>query len=428
MLSKPGAIVNKISVLIVEDEPLIALETEEKIKDLGYQISSIVGTGAKAIKKAEIDRPDIVLMDIRLKGELDGIETAGIIHSRFQIPVVFATAYAEEKYLEKAKLTHPYGYLIKPVQERDLKVVLNMALYVAEVDRKREEAEDSLKKANEELEKKVQERTFDLQQSLEQLKQTQNELIYSEKMASLGSIVAGVAHEVSTPLGIVNTEASYLEEKSREINKEFETQTLTENNFKKFLNMTTKVSTSILRNSLCMSDQLQSFKEVSVDQSSDRLRVFKAKKYIEEILLNLRSKLKQTKHNITIDCPVELTLNSYPGAFSQIVTNFIMNTLNHGFEGIEEGEIALDLHSKDNKLFFNYKDNGIGMDEITVKQIFDPFFTTKRNEGGSGLGMNIVYNLVTQKLKGQIKCISSIGKGTEFIIEIPLEIQKTDLV
>ena len=152
----------KARILIVEDEPIIAMEVKNQIQSLGYEVTSIVDTGEKAIKKAEADKPDLILMDIQIKDKIDGIKAADIIHTRFNIPVVFATAYTDEKYLEKAKLTHPYGYLIKPYQELDLKVVLSIALYVADLDRKREAAEEALKKAHNELEKKIEERTAEL--------------------------------------------------------------------------------------------------------------------------------------------------------------------------------------------------------------------------------------------------------------------------
>lgn len=140
----------KARILIVEDEPLIALDLKEKLIDLGYLVSSSVSTGENAIQKAEIDQPNIVLMDIRLKGEMDGIEAAEIIRTRYNIPVVFLTAHAEE-YLEKAKLTHPYGYLIKPEKERDLRVTLEMALYISKIDSEREKLINELQDALEQV-------------------------------------------------------------------------------------------------------------------------------------------------------------------------------------------------------------------------------------------------------------------------------------
>jgi len=132
----------KIKILIVEDEAIIAMEIEISLKSLGYQVTSIVDTGDKAIEKAEEDKPDIILMDIRIKGEMDGIEAADIIRSRFEIPIIFLTAYLDENRLERAKLTMPFGYILKPVQERDLRITIEMALYISQVDAERKKAEE----------------------------------------------------------------------------------------------------------------------------------------------------------------------------------------------------------------------------------------------------------------------------------------------
>ncbi|MBT4642053.1 MAG: response regulator, partial [Deltaproteobacteria bacterium] len=128
---------NKARILIVEDEAIIAMEIENQLQGLGYEVTSIVDTGEKAIKKTEVDKPDLMLMDIRIKGEMDGIDTAEVIRSRFGIPVIFSTAYLDEERIERAKITMPFGYVLKPIQERDLKVTIEMALYVAKVDKER---------------------------------------------------------------------------------------------------------------------------------------------------------------------------------------------------------------------------------------------------------------------------------------------------
>jgi len=127
----------KAKILIVEDEAIIAMEIESQLQGLGYEVTSIVDTGEKAIEKAEADKPDLMLMDIRIKGEMDGIDAAEIIRNRFGIPVIFSTAYLDESRIERAKITMPFGYVLKPIQERDLKVTLEMALYVAKVDKER---------------------------------------------------------------------------------------------------------------------------------------------------------------------------------------------------------------------------------------------------------------------------------------------------
>ncbi|MBT7892034.1 MAG: response regulator, partial [Deltaproteobacteria bacterium] len=135
----------KAKILIVEDEAIIAMEIESQLQGLGYEVISIVDTGEKAIKKAGEDNPDLILMDIRIKGEMDGIQTAAIIREQFDIPVVFSTAYLDEERIELAKLTMPFGYVLKPVQERDLKVTIEMALYVSKVDGERTKAEKRFK-------------------------------------------------------------------------------------------------------------------------------------------------------------------------------------------------------------------------------------------------------------------------------------------
>jgi len=134
----------KARILIVEDESIIAMETESTLKGLGYQVVSVVGSGDKAIEAAEKVKPDIVLMDIRIKGEIDGIATAEVMRTRFDIPIIFMTAYLDEKRLEKAKLTMPFGYILKPIQERELRVTLEMALHVTKTDAERRNAENKL--------------------------------------------------------------------------------------------------------------------------------------------------------------------------------------------------------------------------------------------------------------------------------------------
>ncbi len=135
----------KVRILIVEDEAIIAMEIESQLQSLGYEVTSIVDTGEEAIAKAEEDKPDLILMDIRIKGEMDGIKAAEEIRNRFGIPVIFSTAYLDEERIERAKITMPFGYVLKPIQERDLKVTIEMALYVAKVDAERKKTEDEIK-------------------------------------------------------------------------------------------------------------------------------------------------------------------------------------------------------------------------------------------------------------------------------------------
>jgi len=278
-----------------------------------------------------------------------------------------------------------------------------------------------IKNLNVELEERVELRTVELQQSLSKLKQTQDYLVQSEKMAALGALVAGVSHEINTPLGLGVTESTFLKEKAEECLKAYQEESMTENYFKDFLDETISSTASIYRNLERTGKLINSFKQVAVDQTSEDLRVFKVKEYIDGIILSLTPKLKKTSHKISIDCPEKLKIKNYPGVFSQIITNLIINSLTHGFTKIKQGNITLIIESKKNTLWLIYRDNGIGMPPEEVKKVFDPFFTTKRGQGGTGLGMHIVFNLVAQKLQGKISCTSSPDNGVEFTLNFPVE-------
>ncbi len=251
-------------------------------------------------------------------------------------------------------------------------------------------------------------------------RRTEQQLLRSKKLAALGDMVAGVAHEISTPLGVNLMAASYLNDTTHELNKLCRSGKVELSEFEKYAKKATEASSMILTNLERAVDLLNSFKNVAVDQIVEERRNFNLKTNIEDTLSSLRPKYKRTAHTVTVECQDNLMINSYPGAFSQIVTNLVMNSLTHGFEGIEKGEIIVRADKKENMLLFTYRDTGKGMDEATLNKLFDPFFTTTRSKGGIGLGMHIVYNLASKTLKGLIDCRSSLGKGVEFIIEIPL--------
>ncbi len=269
------------------------------------------------------------------------------------------------------------------------------------------------------LEEKVEERTTELKQSLDTIQKTQAQLVQSEKMAALGGLVAGVAHEVNTPIGIAVTAASHLEDKTQEFVAKVAAQKLKRSDLNSYAKTAGDSSNLILKNLSGAVKIVQGFKQVAVDQTSGERREFTLKAYIEDVLLSLKPKLKKTKHLVTVNCPEALTLNSYPGAFSQIISNLVMNSLIHGFDEMEAGEISFDATEDNGSIILTYRDNGKGMNEKDLNKIFDPFFTTKRSQGGSGLGMHIVHNLVTQSLRGKISCESTQGNGMMIRMKIP---------
>ncbi|MCG8422395.1 MAG: ATP-binding protein [Proteobacteria bacterium] len=279
---------------------------------------------------------------------------------------------------------------------------------------------------NQNLERRVAERTRELSRTLDNLKTAHAQLVESEKMAALGALVAGVAHEINTPIGVGVTAASTLEERSRGIEKLYEDGRMRRADFTRYLRAARQSSEILLSNLQRAAELISSFKQVAVDQSSEQRRAFAIQGYLQEVLLSLHPKLKRTRHTIDIRCDDSLMLESYPGAFSQVVTNLVMNSLIHAFGPDDEGHIVFDIHrsqesGRDPRIIVKYSDDGSGIPEDHLGHVFEPFFSTKRGRGGSGLGLHIVYNLVTQRLGGTIRCHSRVGVGTEFIIEMPAD-------
>lgn len=265
--------------------------------------------------------------------------------------------------------------------------------------------------------------------ALQQLRDTQQQLIEAAKMAELGNLVAGVAHEINTPIGIGVTAASRLDTLTRELTDLYGSNKMKRTDLEKYLKSATQGSDLILKNLSRAAELVQSFKQVAVDQAGDQQRTFVLKDYLHDILTSLRPELKRTKYQVTIVCTQDITLHSYPGVFSQVVTNLVMNSLIHGFREKPEGQMTITASLESTEevmgkvstwLHLNYSDDGRGIPAEVLPRIFDPFFTTNRQGGGSGLGLHIVYNLVTHKLGGIIHCDSVVGEGTTFRMKIPV--------
>lgn len=291
-------------------------------------------------------------------------------------------------------------------------------------------AQEELDKRNIQLQKEIEERQLaeaqlqekaqQLEQTLQNLKLAETQLIQTEKMAALGGLVAGIAHEINTPIGIGVTAASLLLEKTTAFAERFENGTMKRSELGNFLDIAQQSAQMTFTNLNRAATLIQSFKRVAVDQSSESRRVFNLAAYLDEVLLQLSPTLKATTHRVEVNGDRTLTLNSYPGAFSQIVTNLVMNSLLHAYDAEAAGHIVLSFSQTQNLLRFEYTDDGCGISPEHLGKIFEPFFTTKRGQGGSGLGLHIVYNLVTQKLGGTIHCQSEPETGTNFVIQLPL--------
>jgi len=259
-----------------------------------------------------------------------------------------------------------------------------------------------------------------LQEQLETLRRTQSQLAQAEKMASLGTLVAGVAHELNTPIGVAVTAASTLHSRTQDFAKRYTEGGMKKSELEAFVQTAQTGADLTLRNLERAANLIQSFKQVSVDQTYDNIRRFGVKQYLHEIITSLQPKWKTSGHRIEIECDETLEMETYAGAIAQIITNFVMNSLLHGFDGLtEEGVMRIEAEQEGNNVVIKYSDNGRGIPPEVLPRIFDPFFTTKQANGGTGLGMHIVYNLVTQKLGGTIQAESHFGSGVHFSIHIP---------
>ena len=288
------------------------------------------------------------------------------------------------------------------------------------------QAEEALRALNEELESRVEQRTRDLQMAnielrgaLERLRQAQRQLLEAEKFASLGSLVAGVAHEINTPVGVGVTAASHLQEEARRLARSVAEGRLTRSELERFVRACSEGAELILRN-LQRADRLvRSFKQVAVDQASEERRRVDLGQCLAEILTTLGPVLRRSGHRVELQCAPGLALETAPGALAQIVTNLVMNSLQHGFREGQSGTARIDAALVAGEVRLDYRDDGTGMDEAVRQRVFEPFFTTRRGQGGSGLGLPIVYNLVTQVLKGRIECSSGPGAGVHFVLVWP---------
>jgi len=294
------------------------------------------------------------------------------------------------------------------------------------------EAEEALRKLNEALDSRVRERTVDLEQrqaqlesanaelegAIVELRHTQTGLIEAEKMASLGRLVAGVAHEANTPLGVSVTALSYLKSELAPVRAALVGFT-SASEAARLMEPIDMAETMVEANLLRAVNVIKSFKQVAVDQSSSEMRNFHLCDYLETVMQSLHPILKQAGHEVRVDCDPTLEMTGRPDAVNQIIVNLVMNSVTHGFiEGVP-GKIHIGVQQEDGQIRLRYLDNGRGMSEAVAARVFEPFFTTRRGSGGTGLGMHIVYNLVAQALGGRIRLDTAPGRGVQFDINFP---------
>jgi signal transduction histidine kinase len=283
---------------------------------------------------------------------------------------------------------------------------------ITEMIESRQKIEELLRSENVKLEQLVQEKTAELEI-------TMTEFMNREKLASLGSLVAGVSHEINTPLGVALSSSSFLTEKNKNAYQMLMDGEMTKEGLIEYMK-TVEESTEILNNSLYRAAELvKSFKAISVSQSSEIFSDFDLRDYINSVILTMKHEYKRTVQSLQLLPDKEIWISADPSSFSQMITNLLMNSLKHAFEPSQEGRIIIELEDTEDHLSIRFEDNGKGIPQDRILRIFDPFYTTALNNGGSGLGLSIIYNIVTEKLHGKIDCQSIVDEGTVFLITIP---------
>lgn len=257
-----------------------------------------------------------------------------------------------------------------------------------------------------------------LESTLEQLRSTQSHLVESQKMASLGQLVTGVAHEINTPIGVALTAASHLRDRTLLLKENFNRGAMRKADFQQYVDTAVDGTGMVHANIMHAAKLVQSFKQIAADQTSEKVREFDLKLFLDQLLLSLSPQLKKSVEAVQIACAADIRMRSYPGPLAQVVTHLVTNALAHAFAPDRIGTIRIAAEMAENTVHLSVADDGVGMTEDIVAKIYDPFFTTKRGQG-AGLGLHLVFNIVTKTLEGRITCASRPGFGTTFTLSIP---------
>lgn len=307
----------------------------------------------------------------------------------------------------RARIWREGGYL-QLLAEYDIEDLERLNTTVLDLNRDYAQAQIQLAQAN-----------LKLQATNIQLKETQKKLVAAEKMASLGTLVAGVAHEINNPLGVGLLAAGTLHDESSHLAQRFAARTMTQSDLTQFLDLAA-TSTGLIRQNLeRIGRVITSFRQVAVQGTSSEKTMVHLRDFLEDVIRALGDRLPTERVTVQIECPAELAIESDAGDLAIIFTNLIGNSLQHGFKGRERGVIDIRITRQAGKLHIDYRDNGVGMTPHTLARVFDPFFTTDL-QNGMGLGMHLVYNLITHRIGGSISCESQPGNGVCFHIEVNL--------
>jgi signal transduction histidine kinase len=386
------------TILIVDDSPSYLAALLDRLERHGFLIV-LAQTATEGLMRAAFAEPDLILLDVVMP-DIDGFEACRRLKAgknTKDIPVIFMTGLTDPKQKVTGFDAGGVDYITKPFQIEEVLARINTHL--------------ALRRANREL-----------HDMIATLAKASEDLVRNEKLAGLGALVAGIAHELNTPIGNSLMAATTFEMQTDDIGRHLTSEGgITRKEFEHYIE-NARLSVDILsRNLHRAADIVTNFKQVAVDQTSSQRRSFLLDEVIAGNLLTLQPTIKRTPFTIQQQVPHDLMMESHPGPLGQVVTNLINNAILHGYEGRSEGMIAVNAQlSAQGWVTLSVEDHGVGIAREDLPRIFDPFFTTKMGVGGSGLGLNIVHNIVTEILGGRIDVASEVGGGTRFTLTLPM--------
>lgn len=415
-------------VVVVDDNRTIRLMTRKLLEEVGFNVVE-ADNGEQAMEIIPKLHPDAILLDIEMPG-VNGFavckELRKLPEFRYT-PIMMVTRHDDPESISKAFEAGATEFTVKPINWDILGYRVRYMIRNSKFFFELQESQAQLRKAREELEQRVIERTHQLNKTTEELKTTlnslrttQSQLIESEKTSILADLLNGIAREVHTPIDLSIDTAISLKNNLDTIKGEFDQNSLKRSDMENYLKLSGNSIDSIQKNLSRSSELIKSFKQLSVEKTTEVSSNVRLKEYLEEVIFGLDPILKKSKVTITIHCPDDLIIFTYPGILFHIIMTLVTNSLTHGYGPDESGTITLDVSQEKDAVVLRYSDTGKGIPEHSISKLFEPFFTTKSDaDTNAGLGLYIVHNRVTGILGGTISCASKMGEGTTFTISLP---------